>query len=95
MFFFIFFFFIFFFFFRETAWTDSILRSLSRVASNRSLDLEFRWCLRVVVDWCLARTMDNVLESHVTVASTLERSIVRIGYLKSTVVTSRERNANR
>ena len=40
-------------------------------------------------------TIESVLESHGTRASMFKRSIVRIGSLKRTVVTSQERNTNR
>ena len=48
--------------------------------STHGIDRGFYvWCLRVVVDECRGEvTMESALESRVTVASTLERSIVTV-----------------
>ena len=63
-------------------------------ASNALLE-KFRWCLRLVEDWCRMKTMESVLESHRTRAlEYFERSIFPNRKFETAEIHESQRNAN-
>ena len=70
------------------ALAESLLLNLSRDAVCTRAAFPSFGVLRVGVDWCVclgsSHDIESVLESRVTAASALERSVVQIGYLERT-----------